>query len=227
MIQLFDSKLCVLKPLNNFSKIRNNWPWSCAVSELDSSWFVLGKLLNSPATSTHWFAQWTLVMAFKGSDNSSNFTLLQTCWGKQHLAAIMFDMAWPESNNFYWGNTECVPWACFEPGWPNLLACTVHTIVHLYWHIAVSDVTYFGTMLFPRVKIARPYTCKSIYSHGSIVLLCRGSILSKQQLFSIWKNKYEHIKEKGTFVIIKLLPKFDFGHATLKSEIFDHWIINR
>ena len=61
-----------------------------AASELDNSWSVLGKLLNSWATSAYWLPQWTLVMALKGSDNSSNFTPLQACWGKQHWSVIIF-----------------------------------------------------------------------------------------------------------------------------------------
>ena len=87
-----------------------------AASELDNSWSVLGKLLNSWATSAYWLPQWTLVMALKGSDNSSNFTPLQACWGKQHWSVIIFSSFSVVSYSgimFFFFLSQNFSWSCF------------------------------------------------------------------------------------------------------------------
>ena len=103
-----------------------------AASELDNSWSVLGKLLNSWATSAYWLPQWTLVMALKGSDNSSNFTPLQACWGKQHSSVIIFEITQPKGPNLFW--QQHFPTSSFKPRWrkAHAIMCSkkkVHAIM--------------------------------------------------------------------------------------------------
>jgi len=41
-------------------------------------------------------------------------------------------------------------------------------------------------------------------------------------LFFPWLTRFSGIEKKSPFLTIQFWPQFDFGHRTLKSDIFDH-----